>query len=182
YEAEVLPSGLIYLELTMGGWGVLVIEEKVKRKQMCVCYLLFNAQGMAVPEPDIRFYLDERSYWIPYVIHCHTLGSRYVGQVEPGTGELLITGEADQETLAAYADCWAKMLRAQGWIGGAKKTITQPQEWLEEDAPYMPPTVEELWDWVDEYGQCTATDGCWVAPSGVCEHGHRSWLLEWGLI
>src|SRR5678815_5771174 len=30
YEAEVLLSGLIYLELSMYGYGVLVVEEKIK--------------------------------------------------------------------------------------------------------------------------------------------------------
>lgn len=26
-------------------------------------------------------------------------------------------------------------------------------------------------------GGCEATDGCWVEPDGVCEHGHPSWLV-----
>jgi hypothetical protein len=182
YEAEVRPSGLIYLELRMGGWGVLVIEEKVKHKQMCVCYLLYNAQGMAVPEPEILFYLDERSYWIPYIIHCHTLGAGYVGHVDPESGELLITDEANQEALADLTDTWARCLRAQGWVGGAVKCITQPQEWPEGDVPYATPSIEELWDWADEYGQCQATDGCWCEVDGHCEHGHPSWLTELGLI
>lgn len=31
----------------------------------------------------------------------------------------------------------------------------------------------ELWH---EEGGCEATDGCWVEPDGICEHGHVSWL------
>jgi hypothetical protein len=27
-----------------------------------------------------------------------------------------------------------------------------------------------------------ATDGCLVEPDGVCEHGHPSWAMKWGLI
>ena len=44
------------------------------------------------------------------------------------------------------------------------------------------PDVETLqeWDWED--GGCEATDGCWVEPDGVCEHGHPSWMLYLGLI
>ena len=29
---------------------------------------------------------------------------------------------------------------------------------------------------------CEATDGCWVETDGICEHGHPSWLLRWGMI
>lgn len=182
YEAEVLPSGLIYLELRMVGYGVLVIEEQVKHKQMRVCYLLYNAQSVAVPEPEMLFHLDERSDWIPYEIRCHTLGIRWIGQVDPGSGELLIMDEVNQAALANLADMWAECLRAQGWIAWASKCITQPPALAEKELPCMPPPVEELWDWVDEYGQCQATDGCWCAPEGCCEHGHPSWLVALGLI
>jgi hypothetical protein len=182
YEAEVLPSGLIYLELRMESHGVLIIEEKVKHKQMGVCYLLFNAQGMAVPEPEILFYLDGRSYWIPYQIHCHTLGYQVFADLDMGSGELLIMDEPTQAVLADFVDTWAECLRAQGWVGGAVKCITQPQEWPEDAAPFVQPSVEELWDWVDEYDKCQATDGCWCEPDGGCEHGYPSWLVELGLI
>lgn len=183
YEAEVLPSGLIYLELTMDGYGVLVVEEKIKRRQMCVCYWLYDAQGHPVPEPQILFYLGEDAHWIPYEFTRHTAGHKAFALFDKERSELLVTDEANQEALAHYTDLWAEVLRTQGWIGGADKIITQPQEWLEEEnAPDMPPSVEDLWDWMDEYGKCTATDGCWVEPDGHCEHGHPSWLLELGLI
>jgi hypothetical protein len=31
-------------------------------------------------------------------------------------------------------------------------------------------------------GGCEATDGCWVEPDGVCEHGCKSWLIVLGVI
>jgi hypothetical protein len=43
------------------------------------------------------------------------------------------------------------------------------------------PDLETLMEWEAE-GGCEATDGCWVEPDGACPHGHRSWLLELGLI
>ena len=43
------------------------------------------------------------------------------------------------------------------------------------------PTIEKLEEWMDE-GVCDATDGCLVEPDGICQHGHRSWLLELGMI
>lgn len=43
------------------------------------------------------------------------------------------------------------------------------------------PDIETLKEWLDESG-CEATDGCWVEPDGICEHGCKSWLLELGLI
>jgi hypothetical protein len=183
YEAEILPSGLLYLELRMDGHGTLVIEEKLKHKQMGVCYLLYNTQFQPVPEPEILFYLDERSYWIPYEIRCHTLGCRWFADLEMGSGELLITDEPHQAALAALSDAWAECLRAQGWLTWATKYHGERCESskLENVLP-QPPTIEDLWDWVDEYGLCTATDGCWVTANGICEHGHKSWLLELRLI
>jgi len=43
------------------------------------------------------------------------------------------------------------------------------------------PSNEKLMEW-DSQGGCEATDGCWVEPGGVCEHGHQSWLLYLGMI
>jgi hypothetical protein len=182
YEAEVRPSGLIYLELHMEGYGVLVVEEQIKRQQMRVCYWLYNAQGHPVAEPEILFYLGEDGHWVPYEFTRHTTGHHAFAVLDEERGELMVTDEANQEALATLADTWAECLRAQGWVGGAVKCITQPQGWSEEDAPLEPPSIEELWDWVDEYGQCQATDGCWCEADGRCEHGHPSWLLELGLI
>jgi len=44
------------------------------------------------------------------------------------------------------------------------------------------PSLDALQRWQDEDGGCEATDGCWVEPDGVCQHGHVSWLLWLGLI
>ena len=51
---------------------------------------------------------------------------------------------------------------------------------------YPTPTVEEpdeatLCDML-EYGEAETTDGCIVEPDGMCEHGHPSWLLFYGMI
>ena len=43
------------------------------------------------------------------------------------------------------------------------------------------PTMEELEMWSSDCG-CEATDGCWVEPGGICEHGKPSWLLYYGMI
>lgn len=43
------------------------------------------------------------------------------------------------------------------------------------------PTMDELQEWFDD-GGCEATDGCWVEPDGVCEHGKSSWLIALGMI
>jgi hypothetical protein len=183
YEAEVLPTGLLYLELSMYGFGVLVVEEKVKHKRMEVCYLLYDAQGHPVPEPLVAFYIDEGGNWLPYEIRRHTGGHQVYEVLEDAQGAYVTTDTAAQEQLATFADAWAEVLRAQGWVGGAEKAITQWQEWTEEeDVPFGAPPLTELWDWVDEYGQCTATDGCWCPPDGTCEHGHPSWLVALGLI
>ncbi|MFN8472276.1 MAG: hypothetical protein U0822_08810 [Anaerolineae bacterium] len=43
------------------------------------------------------------------------------------------------------------------------------------------PDMETLMEWMMD-GDCEATDGCIVEPDGTCPHGHKSWLLELGLI
>lgn len=183
YGAEVLSSGLLYLELVMNGYGVLVIEEKIKQQQMSVCYWLYDAQRRPVREPEMLFFLDEYEQWIPLEIRRHTVGVQVYAKLDEADTKVRTTGEGSHATLAEAADAWAKRLRIQGWLGNADKVITQLQPWLEvDDEAVQPPSVDDLWDWVDEYGKCTSTDGCWVEADGVCEHGHKSWLLELGLI
>lgn len=43
------------------------------------------------------------------------------------------------------------------------------------------PSMEEAQDWMDD-GGCEATDGCWIEPDGICEHGYPSWFVYWGII
>lgn len=144
YEAEVLSSGLIYLELSMEGHGVLTVEEKIKHKQMCVCYWLYDAQHHPVPEPQILFYLDEGSHWVPYAIQRHTAGQRVYATLNQAATELTVTDAANQAALAEYADEWAEVLRAQGWVGGAEKCFTQPQPWPNaSEHPLQPANMAE---------------------------------------
>lgn len=44
-----------------------------------------------------------------------------------------------------------------------------------------PPTLRTLEKWMFD-GVAKATDGCKVEPDGTCCHGHRSWLLQMGVI
>jgi hypothetical protein len=43
------------------------------------------------------------------------------------------------------------------------------------------PSIEQLKEWNSD-GGCEASDGCWVEPDGICEHGHVSWLRRQGWI
>ena len=43
------------------------------------------------------------------------------------------------------------------------------------------PDMEEFQEWLAD-SVCEATDGCIVEHDGVCEHGHPSWFLHFGLI
>jgi len=181
YTAEVRPSGLIYLELRMRGHGVLIIEEQRKQQQMRVCYLLFDGEGCSVPEPELLFYIDPCGYWIPYAIQRHTAGQHACADLNVVSSEFTVTDAKQQAALALFADGWAEILRAQGWIEDASKCITQSQASLQVEVE-SPPAAATLWEWIDEYGVCTATDGCWVAPDGTCEHGHKSWLVALNLL
>lgn len=183
YEADVRPSGLIYLELGMKDHGTLIIEEKIKHREMRVCYFLFDGEGNPVPEPELWFYIDVSGAWIPYEINRHTAGHHVFADLEMETGKLLVTDPYNQAALAAFADFWAEILRAQGWIESAYKHVdgSSPKAealiaWEEQ------PDWETLTAWMVEENGCEATDGCWVEHDGMCPHGHRSWLLELGLI
>ena len=59
----------------------------------------------------------------------------------------------------------------------AKTLQTQVRDALPKDAP----DLSTLIGWITE-GGCEATDGCWVEEGGTCPHGHRSWLVELGLL
>ena len=43
------------------------------------------------------------------------------------------------------------------------------------------PTDQQLREWVCD-SVAEATDGCEIEPDGTCEHGHKSWLLVYGMI
>jgi hypothetical protein len=43
------------------------------------------------------------------------------------------------------------------------------------------PSHDQLQEWVCD-SMCEATDGCCIEPDGICEHGHPSWLIHYGLI
>lgn len=183
YTAEVLPSGLIRLVLVMRGHGILQITELFKHRQMSVCYVLFNAEGEPVPEPEIYFYLDTQGHWIPYEFRRITAGHRAFAIFDPGNEQLIVTDASNQAELARYTDLWADVLREQGWLEHAQKPT---------EACVMLPHSDVLWEsspdlatlmqWIEEDGGCEATDGCWVEPDGTCEHGCKSWLLELGLM
>ena len=183
YEAEVRPNGLLYLELRRQGHGVLIIEETIKHRQMRVGYWLFNLERHPVPEPEICFSLDPDGPWLPYEVHSYTAGDHTFADLDMATGTLIVTDPTHQAALAMFADVWADILRAQGWVTDADKCITHARVWPEdEDELDQPPAVQDLWDWVDEYGLCLATDGCWTEIDGTCEHGHPSWLVALGLV
>lgn len=183
YTAEVLPSGLIRLVLVMRGHGILQITELFKHRQMSVCYVLFNAEGEPVPEPEIFFYLDVQGHWIPYEFRRITAGHRAFAIFDPVSEQLIVTDVANQTELARYTDLWADVLREQGWLEHAQKPIEACVMLPHSDLLWKRcPDLATLMQWIEEDGGCEATDGCWVEPDGICEHGCKSWLLELGLM
>ena len=73
-------------------------------------------------------------------------------------------------------------------VGGAAASFERGQRMPEREMPKSwpepigdRPAMEDMKAWEEE-GGCEATDGCWVEPDGVCQHGYPSWLLYLGLI
>lgn len=44
-----------------------------------------------------------------------------------------------------------------------------------------PPSLKTLEKYSSD-SVCKATDGCKVEPDGICQHGHKSWLLQLGFV
>lgn len=68
---------------------------------------------------------------------------------------------------------------ADAFVENVFQNVNESKRWPEPEMDE--PDVEELEGWLSD-GGCEATDGCWVEPDGVCEHGHPSWLLRMGMI
>jgi hypothetical protein len=65
-------------------------------------------------------------------------------------------------------------------VPGRGEDIMSEQNWPEPTDSR--PDREDLQDMLSGEGDTDATDGCYVEPDGVCEHGHPSWPLYLGLI
>ena len=107
--------------------------------------------------------------------------------------------EDTQRMVREYDPSWefvTSLLKSQDRISSYRIGVTSAEELRENlghrieitqqgGPPAMssvePPDLETLREWEAKDG-CEATDGCWVEPDGTYPHGHRSWLLELGLI
>ena len=58
---------------------------------------------------------------------------------------------------------------------------TKREDGIRHKATVEQPSIEELEDMSND-GECETTDGCYVEPDGICEHGHQSWVVALGLI
>ena len=91
------------------------------------------------------------------------------------------TGDADtQRMVGEYnptGEFVAVLLKIQDRVSSYRLQVRSDTE---KSTP-QPHDLQTLMEW-DEEGFCEATDGCVVESDGTCPHGHRSWLLELGLI
>ena len=183
HVAEVKADGCIWQELARPGKGRVLIEELVKGRQMRVAYILFNEVGLPVVEPELQFHIGEDGHWVPIAINRISTGSHTFAISDSEEGGYIATDPAKQANLAHFADYFAEVLRGNGWITHSRKWYGLPtlRNKASSEEP-EPPDIETLMQWMEEDGGCEATDSCWVEPDGVCPHGHKSWLLELGLI
>ena len=64
---------------------------------------------------------------------------------------------------------------------GAASAVRSPAKPTTPEPTSPAPTMDEVIAWESE-GYSEATDGCHIEPDGICEHGHPSWMLHFGLI
>ena len=65
---------------------------------------------------------------------------------------------------------------AQGDYGREKRT-----DGVTHRATTHRPSIKTMTRWASDCG-AEATDGCWVAPDGSCQHGHTSWIRRLGYV
>ena len=91
------------------------------------------------------------------------------------------TGDEDAQRMASEYDPTgefvAVLLKIEDRVSSYRLQVCSDTE---KPTP-QPPDLQTLMEWEAE-GFCEATDGCVVESDGICTHGHRSWLLEMGLI
>ena len=182
HVAEVKADGCIWLELSQPGKGRVLIEELVKGRQMRVAYILFDESGLPVVEPELHFHIDKDGHWLPIAISRISTGSHTFAVLDSESSEYIPTDAAKQANLANFADYFGEVLRNNGWISHSRKWVGAPSLGKQFSDENETPDIETLQRWLDDDGGCEATDGCFVEPDGICPHGHKSWLLELGLI
>ena len=182
HVAEIKADGCFWLELSQPGKGRVLIEELVKGRLMRVAYILFDEAGLPVVEPEIQVYVDEAGHKYPIAISRISTGSHTFAVLESETGEYIVTDAGKQMSLAGFADYFAEVMRNNGWITHSRKWFGPPTLSQRQDDQLEPPDIETLQMWMDDDGGCEATDGCWTEVDGTCPHGHKSWLLELGLV
>lgn len=98
-------------------------------------------------------------------------------------GGLCLDNEEERRQLAAIlASALIAAAQDETGVKAASQEVKPEQKrsrWPEPTTER--PDLETLEEW-DMDGGCEATDGCWVEPDGVCQHGHPSWLLRHGYI
>lgn len=102
--------------------------------------------------------------------------------LEENNGFCLDTEEERRRLAAALAHTIIAAAQIETDVEVIPQAVKQEQKrsrWPEPTTER--PDIETLEEW-DSGGGCEATDGCWVEPDGVCEHGHPSWLLRLGYI
>ncbi len=182
HTVEIKVDGCIWLELSQPGKGRVLIEELVKGRQMRLAYILFDESGLPVVEPELQFQIGKDGHWVPIAISRISTGSHTFAILDSERGENIPTDAARQAELANFADYFAEVLRNNGWITHSRKWFGAPSLGKQFSDENEPPDLDTLQQWMDDDGGCEATDGCWVEVDGRCPHGHKSWLLELGLV
>jgi hypothetical protein len=130
-----------------------------------------DSQFQYTPQADIEVQADNVARQLAHLVADYDPHRQFIAVfIRPVEGELEFS---------------MFQIRVAEALAEAAKTyrlpVPSPVKTSSEVSRVEPPDLETLMAWEEE-GGCEATDGCWTEPDGVCPHGHRSWLLELGLI
>ena len=182
-----------HFRLDMPGYDRLCVEN-IGLNRVAVTHY-FEQNGDLIQDPEIVFFVgDEILGWIPIEITQVIGGWRQYVKLSADRSRPITYRKQAQASLAEFAEICANNIEGQGWLDHGVKYKRGPDvepavcETLTGNSHRWPkptarePSLETLEQWMWEDGGCEATDGCWIEPDGVCQHGHPSWLLRLGLI
>lgn len=122
HPAQITKSG-VYLELALGLLGCLVIREEEPETLYAVAFLRQDLIGLLQVDPEILFYVDDKTRWYPRSIHRYWERDAIVADYGLETKEVTVHDTAGQQQLAVYADVLAKQWQREGWTRNATSLL-----------------------------------------------------------
>lgn len=122
YPAQTTESG-VYLELSLGLTGCLVIREEEPETLYAVAFLRQDLNDLLQVDPELLFYVDHKTRWYPISIHRYWEGDAVAADYDLETKSITMHDTAVQQQLAVYADVLANQWQREAWTRHANPQL-----------------------------------------------------------